>query len=659
MQFFFDDLWGFALGVLLIIPLWLLPGFGIARIARNFGFSVTLPWQTAAWAILFSVSLLPVVDALLVRWLGIMPVIGIHIFLATVGINEAFRFLRIIPLSYYIFFLIWFIICVSSYADFDIYSRLNQSLIILDLVKHSATISSIAQHGLPLVDPFVARAQPAGYYYFYYVIGALVDIVGGSWVDGRMAFAATAFWTGIALPIALWQTGVASGFVRVENAERFFRLSVLVCVVAGLDLPMMLAKAWIGGPIEAQTDWWSEEVRFAATSVLWVPHHLTAVIAALAGAMLVEHSRTTHRFERYTAIVFAGLSFASAAGMSLWVALGAVPIFGIWAISLREGRRVGSLICAGSLAALFLIPQFWDLLAGRENDGMPLGLWVRDFGHVGWKPSWISPYISVLLLPFSWLLEFGIFALGAAAYLSQTPVQQLRSNAISWLMFVGLVVSLLLASFVRSAIINNDFGWRVIWFAQWPAMLWTVRVLDDLPTLRGMKPLWFACMIFGFAANLWDLAGLRWIRPPLAKTAWAFLNENPGRSFAMREALHWSNAKLPKEAIIQHNPASHHRIFDFGLYGVNRVWVADRDANLFGASRKTVEERMAAVAPAFDPTIPFGPTQRKSLSAHMDYLVVTDDDSVWKQRNYRFGPCLYKNSHVCIVALGRAARDSL
>jgi len=652
MHFLIDDLQGLILGVLAMVPLWLLPGFGLARLAAVAGFSPARDRDGAVWAILFAVILLPALDALLVRAFGLAPAIGLHLLLAVAGAQGATYALRQVARPFYAMAFLWFLVCAFVYVDVDLNDRLNQSLIILDLVKHSAVITSISHYGLPLVDPFVARSGPAGYYHYYYLVGAMVDRVGGGCIDGRMAFAASAFWTGIALPIALWWTAKAIGLVHDGRSIRFLGLSIAACFIMGLDLPAMLAKLSVGAPFEGQADWWGEEIGFGMIATQWVPHHLSACMATIISAILMQHAVDTEGRERIASAVAAGVALASVAGLSIWVALGAMPILGFWVLTAQGHmlQRIAIIAAAGALAMVLFAPQAIDILYGRADEGFPLGLWIRPFARLIWYSPSANFVINASLLPFGWLLQFGIFALGTGAFLARSTLRELRRTPLGWFMIVSFVVGLLLASFVRSIIINNDFGWRVAWFVQWPAMIWTIAILQDASSLRTLRPIWLICLVIGLAGTAWNLAGFRWLRPPLLATSWPFINADSSLSLARRKAYAWARRTLPPDAVIQHNPAAHRRAFDFGLYDMHRVWVADREANLFGASRQMVGQRLKAIAPVFDPTIPFPIMARRFVTKAIDYLVISDEDPVWAFRRDRFGPCIYENNRVCIVS---------
>ena len=163
-------------------------------------------------------------------------------------------------------------------VDFDWNGRLYQSVTVVDGVKHSAVVAALAGGGLPLHDPFFARPGIAGYYYYFYLGPALLDWVGRGLFDSRAAFAAGTFATLLAFSALLLLLADDAALIPEGGRRRFVRFTLLLCCLSGLDV-LPGVYIWLKtGSVYAQADWWSEEVRWAITSLLWVPHHITAVM---------------------------------------------------------------------------------------------------------------------------------------------------------------------------------------------------------------------------------------------------------------------------------------------------------------------------------------------------------------------------------------------
>ncbi len=689
MTYFVQDIAGLAFGTLIAWLVFILPAYSGVLLAERVGVTRGFPgfasaWQRVGWALILALAILPAIDALFIRAIGIAGTLALHAALIVAAAPLYRRPALRIDRGFAALALSWWLILAAALVDVDIGDRLYQSLVTFDTVKHAATIESIAQYGLPLSDPFYARAEPAGYYYYYYIWGALVRWITGGLVDSSMAFAATAFWSGIIFVALLWRVAKDAALIRIGRDRRFLLIAVLLCCVTGLDLIPTLIEYIVTGSAVRQVDHWSEEIRFALTSMIWVPHHLGGFVAAWCGALLLHRAAAPPTAQapspRFVLAGLAGICFATAFGMSAWIALGAAPALLLWV--LLEGRRGRPQLLlfmgvAALVALVFAAPQFFDLLHGRVSDGTPVKLWIRRFSGFQYNsPGTIQVPLVLLLLPIGYALDFGLFGLGGNLY------QRLygRSNAtaraagrpIRSFLFIGFLTSLLIVSFVRSSVINNDLGWRVIWFAQFPLMIWTAAVVQNMvlrspfapiqPGVLRPKLLWWIVLVIGVAGNVWDIAGLRMKFPDPGANVPNPVNMEPQGDMAQRRAYDWANEHLPHRAILQHNPAQRHRIFDFGLYSRNRVALADGAANLFGVSASMARDRKDALRPIFEQRLTPARIAQIARANHIDYLIFIDIDPVWKEAGGPPSalPCLYRNARACIVdvaVIGKGKSD--
>jgi hypothetical protein len=651
MHYFFEDLTGFAVATPLAVMLIVLPGFGVARIAAR---AALIPDRGSAytcWSLLLGLAILPAADALLLRWIGFGGVLIPHIALALIGITSAMDSVRRIPPRWRLVVLASWLIVAWANVDFDWNSRLYQSVIILDGVKHSAVVAALAGGGLPLHDPFFARPGIAGYYYYFYLEPALLDWLGGAWIDSRAAFAAGTFVCLLAFVAVLLRLADDAALITDGSKQRFFRVVLLLCCISGLDL---LPGLWLwmrtGHPY-AQLDWWSEEVRWGLTSVLWVPHHVTAIIAVFTGCLIISSKHTGPLVPR---AVLAGFAFATAFGSSLWIALAAVPILAIWWMWDRLRRSPVSMwgLPLSAIAALLLsIPQISDIYAGRTISDPPLTFYMRPVGPVRVLPHGLGEWIIHLIVtPGGFLIEFGIFALGSLAFARSKELAASRSTSIGRLLLVSAPVALILVTFVRSSVLYNDFGWRSVWFAEAPALLWTASVLNREPMKLRTSPVWAVAFALGLAATAWDLTGMRLIRPYYTMSE---VNARPEIDYDERGAYRWVDRSLPANVILQHNPKQAHRALDFGLYANRPVGVADGEAKLFGAEGRLVQQRIAMVTPMFERPMPAQELHQRAKSAGVDVVLLTSADPLWQAGG---GPprdwkCQYRSAHSCVMLL--------
>jgi hypothetical protein len=631
------DLVGFAAATCLAVGLWFLPAAFVSRIMSRLA-----PGQ--AWAALtpaLAFACLPLFDALAIRFIGLAFAAAAHVAAALAGLWFARRWLPKVGAWTIAAIAVWWVYLAAVYVDVDYNGSLYQSLLVLDLVKHAAVVSEIKLHGLPLYDPFFLRNGAAGYYYYFYAGAAVVDYLGGPLIDARMAFVGLAFTCGIAFATLLRSLIVELGWQK-SGDRRLTALVILACSIGGLDLIGTWVRWRMLNLTERNSEWWDDEISFFSTSASWVPHHLAAVIASFVAIVLLARAQeTTEAKARLALAILAGIAIASSFGLSIWVTAGAAGVltFSVPVMARRNLRKwLGLLMCAAIVAVVLSLPQIADLASGRVVNASPLELWIREpariselLGHS------VSVFTKLALTPLAWAIEFGAFALGAYAFAKRTTF---NTDTILWrLMVCSLAAGLAMNLFVRSAIINNDFGWRVAWFAAVPAMAMTVAVLQQPPATRAWRIGFTATIVLGFGATLYNLVSAR-IPLGTSPRSLAYINDDPKTDYALQRAYRWAARALPRDAVLQHNPAANPRALDFGLYGIHRTGVADGQAMLFGAPPDRVQDRVESLRKVFDGSLP--PTAAAGL-----HLVVTSRDGLW--RRLQRSECLYLSDRVCIT----------
>jgi hypothetical protein len=644
MSFFLTDLIGLATATLLGVLLIVAPGFGLTRLALPRDFDQR---DGAAWSLVSIAAFLPLLFALLARLIALEATIAAALLLGLAGLQPLWAAVRRLPRGVWIWLALWWAVIAYNYCDIDIGGRLNQSMVVVDLVKHALTVSTIARDGLPLHDPFVNRPGMSGYYYYFYVAGAVLDRLGGAIVDPREAFAATAFFTGLTLPALLWLLGRAMGWVEPGRTRAFLISTMLLFFVSGLDMPMMLIRYGLSDLLESQADRWGDEISFANVAVTWVPHHFSAVVASFAALLLLSHAQTSGRRLLYAA---AAAALAATFGLSVWIAIGVATVILLWmAVTLVRGIALPwvGLIACGAIALLLCVPQLHDLVVGRASEGFPLGFWIRPF----WSGPPYDSWPSIPLMPLSWALEFGVYALGSWWFLRNHPPRSWPNVPLGSMLIVAVVVGLLYNGFVRSTVLNNDFGWRVVWFAQIPAMLWTALAMHRADGRFTALPSAQLMLFVGLTLSLYIAPAYRLLRGDMVPPFQQFMNNDQEDDYALRQAYGWANRHIPHTRVLQHNPVAHSRVFDFGLYGVHRVAVADKAAILFGASRALVHERIRAIAPIFANRRTPAEIGETARAIDIDYLVILHRDPLWAQTGgERPGlRCVYRSPTVCIT----------
>lgn len=653
MSFLLQDLGSLAIATMIAPLLLYVPGLGLVRLLARSGLLIEGYWQHMGWATILGLSILPVFDALAIRSSGIPGMLLLNGLLALWGaplLKGGLRTPSLMPFLLLAAF--WWLTVAWGILDFDGNGALHQSLTAIDMVKHAAVVEIIARDGVPFSDPFFAREGVAGYYYYFYVWPAAIRWISGFHVMPAMAFGATTFWTGFGVVALLWRIMADADFIRPGKERRVLLLAALLCFVAGADLLFMLVRYLITHRIEPELDSWNTEIRMLATSTLWVPHHIMALIAAWTGMLLGARASRLDGAARHGLAIAAGVAFATMAGASIWISLTIAPLLAGWTIwSLR--KRNLALSTAGIVALLLSLLQIHDILVGRAPDIFPIAFRVRPFTILFSAKDWATQFWCLILLPLNYAMEFGILMLGASAYYHSARTRAVNDDVrlVRALLVWSALTAFFVASFLQSVIINNDLGWRSPLFLLIPMMVWSLCIGQSITSLRQLGIMGCFLIVLGTAGTIWDLAGLRVIRAPLFPTRPVQLNSDPALTHALRQAYSWSDGHLPKGATLQQNPRLPYRAVDFGLYGHHWPAVADREAFLFGASRQAVMDRIAMLMPVFDRPIAARQLFARLRLTHSDYLLITRRDRVWRMLG---GPppelrCVYRTAILCIA----------
>lgn len=633
------DVAALVAAALVLLTMLCLPGAAIAARAGWFGAAT----PDARWgvALLCGTATLPALLSVTGRLLGMHAAAVLLLALVLAGAVPAWRIGR--PQRWVVGGLgLAMAVAALEFTDVSWGGALYHPMMVLDLVKHLATINALVSWDMPLADPFVARPQPAGYYYFFYTLPAMPVLLTERLIDARAAFggAVVAVAASVAALVALVWRRMA--FAAPADRATALLLALLLCgsfniVPAGL-LGLAMGRIALGRlPIAPEQ--WSEQVTPWLISLLWVPHHVIAAVAGVFTLLLVAEGGGWKR------LALAGLGFTSCAGASVWVGLTVALTALIWMTWLAARREFGlvcRLIGAGLAAALLLSPLTLDLLAGRSDASFPIALTIRRFGPVDWfvAPGGVNDLLRLVLLPVNYLIALGVFVVGSVAYWRRGPAV-VGSNT-GRILVCGAVAGLLLGTFTRSTILHNDLGWRATLLPQLAMTVWTAAAVLHGTSMR--RPLfsqlaqWPAGMgvllVLGLLSNTYELVAAR--AYPLAAPRSIFRlagSVTAETDHDLRIAYDWANAHVPREAVLQHDPVRDRRVYDFGLYSLNRVAVADREAELFGASKAEVERRLAAIGPIFSSPLPAETVQAIARDNMIDVLVVTADDTVWSSAN--------------------------
>ena len=454
--------------------------------------------------------------------------------------------------------------------------------------------------------------------------------------------------------LLLARTGLqALAAARDDVAARRLRLILLVLLAAGgLDIVFVLRMGLLQDYWLPDPTWWNDEVAGFVESLIWVPHHVTAMIAGFTGFMALadamERSRGRTGRTVTAGVAMAALCFASALGLSVWLTLVAVTTAGLWCGALaleRRWRDAGLVVLAGLVALLVTAPAIADLMAGRSA-GVPIEVAIRSFSPVDavFKTEPLRSIARAAALPLNYFAEFGVLFLGSLLFWRANARRSVHRNDMARVLTLAAIAGLLLGTVLRSTLFaNNDLGWRVLMVPQMAGLVWTAAVLlqrwSAVPTLRApaiwrlFPPLPLTLLVLGYGTTLYALVSLRAFGAmPIREDSLLFVSE-PVNDRARRAAYEWANDHLPAALVLQHNPSFGKRVVAFGLYSRNRVGVADIYGSLYGATVAAVDRRLADVMPIFTEDLSDRDVRARAGASGIDELVVGADDPVWAKPN--------------------------
>ena len=132
----------------------------------------------------------------------------------------------------------------------------------------------------------------------------------------------------------------------------------LLCVT-GLDILPILYLGLVQRSWLADMEWWNEsQITSWIGSLLWVPHHVAALIACFVAFLLLRHQADANRRWATAPVIVAGMAFASAAGMSVYVTFTFVVAVALWLLVLiarKDWLETAMFVSAGAVALLWAL----------------------------------------------------------------------------------------------------------------------------------------------------------------------------------------------------------------------------------------------------------------------------------------------------------------
>lgn len=560
---------------------------------------------------------------------------------------------------------IWACVALFELADLQIGQRLYLSVTAYDHCIRTELVQAVLRTGVPPHNPlFYASGQAPvmRYYYYWYVLCALPSQLFG--ISARASLSASSVWCGFALA-ALIPLYLKHFFHESNGLRKKSLLGIALLGVTGLDLiPNLLWFAQNRSVVYADMDWWDpNQVTSWIGSLLWVPHHVAALVACMAGFLVLSQMKNGTRFrERVVTALVAGASFAGAAGLSIYVTFTFALFVIAWTLYLPVQRRFAdcaTYIASGAISMLLSFPYLRDLHGVGGIKASFAFFAIRDFPTaLDWlrRHNVTDPRLLTLsslpTLPVVYAIEFGFFLLvGILRFKSELrgPLRLTLNQRAAWCI---LGVSLLVGTFLHSGVIvSNDLGMRSVLPAQFILLLWAASLLANQfaesaspanSSRRAIRILITTTLAFGILGTVAELFILR-AYAPLADSETIERSEDfmPAvphmgeRTYALRTGYGQLNAMLAPGAIIQPNPIATSYL-PLLLYSNHQAAAHGRDCGVgFGGDPLQCEKIIVPLANLYLTQHPIRGSDVDALcnALSINVLVATDADQVWHDAN--------------------------
>ncbi len=654
-NFMLGDIAGTAAAFALFALFAYVPGYALGWALNLLDFRRRGALAQAALGVSLSIGICPILAYLAGRfapagaiWLVFAP------FWAGFALLLAARFRRMIPRGYRLakgLAAAWLALGTASLIDLEWGNRLYYSVISFDYTLRVAITSAITRAGIPPPNPYFYPGRPVAlrYHYFWMILCSLAQRAGGGSLSARLAVFGGTLWCGLGLIAVL---ALYLRFADPEGPLRLERrvgLAIALLGVTGLDLlpNLMLMRQ---GVLLPEMEWWNEQVTSWVGTMLWVPHHLAALVACLTGFLLLWAAPAARR-DAVVAAAAAGLCFATAVGCSVYVAFTFFVFLGVWGLItlIRKWRRdTALLVVAGCCAVVPLAPYVRDLL-GPASGGSFVVPTVRAFKFPDLAfaslltAPWQLSLLNLLLLPLNYFLELGFFLLiGLVAWKRLRAARRpwSRWDLAAWAMAGS---SIAVCTFLRSGVIgNNDLGCRGFLPAQFILLLWAVS-LAGKPELRGGGlRAWLAfLLVLGAAGTGYEVCLLRGY-PVLsdfaAVTRYPALGTDGQlgrRTYAARQVYERLRKTLPPDTLMQQNPDTDIGFIPYGLYADRQLAAGLHGCGaVFGGDPSLCASMYPILNGLFDPPAAAPEPEVDAVCDQFGIrvLIARDTDRAWADR---------------------------
>ena len=586
---------------------------------------------------------------------------------------------------------VWIIFCIFLLVDIQIGQNLYFNAAAHDFTTRTALIEAITRTGIPLINPGYYPGhfeRITELYYFWYIPASVVDVLGGHWVDARIALFAGITWSGLSLMATI------ATYLRIRNHQsgaKAWRASMIgsqLIAVSGLDFipvtAIMIAVKTTYGilPFDGRIEGWNMPIMSWLNALTWVPNHVASMAACIISLLAILSSFRGSKSQRLVGVIVAGISIGSALGLSIWVALTFGIFMVVWGFAMlfnRSQRSMFSAIVASGTLGLILVSQF--LVEVLQSDGtsgpiggLPISLYVRRFTFTGALAPGAREVIGTLFLPLNYFFELGFFSVIAFLWFRQRRKLDYKQDNPYFLAETLLLVTVvILLSFVKSTVlVINDLGMRGWLLGQFILIVWAVDVFNAssieqillTPKLikatsssKRINYLLTILLVVGIMTTALEAASTRFWTILVDAGVAGVPNElspdtNLGkRTYDARRAYEYIRDHTPQNIIIQTNPATS---LDrpSGLYGTRQMVIADRTA--YGVPAEVFKDMSTAIGRIFqsEDVQNWISIDRMCNQYSIQAIVIKDTDPLWSSltvlREHRTP--IYVNQHYAVFA---------
>lgn len=577
----------------------------------------------------------------------------------------------------------WTVLAIASLVDLQIGERLYLPAQAFDQSLRSALTAAAFRTGVPPQNPFFYPGHGIGmrYYYYWNVLCALPAKLFG--LGPRVTTLAGVVWSGIALA-SLLPLYLKHFCEETIELGRKSLIGIALLAVTGLDLVPTIMLFAFQQTVLGDMEWWDgQQVTSWIDSLLWVPHHVAAVVACLIGFLVLWVVPRNASFgDRLKAVLIAALAFASAAGLSVYITFTFAVFLVIWTLLLLRSHLLPEalmFVAVGALAIVLSLAYLHELRQPGYTGSFAL-FYVRSLESIeDWAEkaipwNWVHQLFLAALLPVYYIVELGFFALvglGQALHYWRRPAPLLKWETAAVTMCGA---SFLVGSFLMSTTGNNDLGYRSLLIAQfilllWAALFvhrWKAKESERTPKLRLLFRVFLWIGIFG---TVYQLGELRVFSILVEKgqyvdsVSWLPRRDKLGPDlFQTRTAFEELMKTLPEDAVIQYSPLN--LAYVPNIYYLRRQTVAGMPVcgSAFGGDPFLCLQYQNKLAEAFNGRKPFELQDANQLCEELgiDVLIAERSDRMWGVPKgwVRTGKPVLENDFVKAIACGRR-RDQI